>query len=238
VPTPYAALRRALADDPARPLVTYLGPAGRTELSVRTFENGVAKAAGLLRDGLDVQPGDTVALLLPLHWQTSVWLGACWAVGAVAAVDPSDAATAVVALATTERLDEVEGAVEVLRVGTHPFGLPSRDPLPPGVQEAAIEVRAHGDVFVPYAEPADSDTALRLGAEEFTATAVMAAASDLATGVGLEPGGRLLTRRPPVELDAVLALLAVPLAAQAAVVLAAAGGDPEDLTAERITATL
>ena len=76
MPTPYAALRAALAADPSRPLVTYVGPEGRTELSVRTFENGVAKAAGLLRDGYDVEPGDVVVLLLPAHWQTALWLGA------------------------------------------------------------------------------------------------------------------------------------------------------------------
>ena len=52
------ALAAALSRDPARPLVTHVGPDGaRTELSVRTLENGLAKAANLLRDDADLQPG-------------------------------------------------------------------------------------------------------------------------------------------------------------------------------------
>ena len=63
------------------------GAAGeRTELSVRTFENNVAKAANLLRDDADLGPGGVVALHLPLHWQAAVWLGACALVGATSAV--------------------------------------------------------------------------------------------------------------------------------------------------------
>ncbi|MFM7212897.1 MAG: TIGR03089 family protein, partial [Actinomycetota bacterium] len=54
---------------PAAPLVTYydLATGERIELSAASVENSVAKTAGLLRDELDVQPGDTVAVRLPLH---------------------------------------------------------------------------------------------------------------------------------------------------------------------------
>ena len=45
-----SALRALLEGAPAQPGVTYVGPAGeRTERSVRTFENNVAKAANLLK---------------------------------------------------------------------------------------------------------------------------------------------------------------------------------------------
>ncbi len=229
--TPYAALRDALAADPSRPLVTYVGPEGRTELSVRTLENNVAKAAGLLRDGLDVQPGDSVDLLLGAHWQTAVWLGACWAVGAVACCTRGDAE---VVLAFPERLTEASGA-DVLRVTRHPLGLPDGEALPPGVQEAAVEVRAHADVFTPYQAPAAGDPALRCGGGELSAGEVMDAAAALADRAGLRAGGRLLVtaEAPPREL--VLALLAVPLAAGASVLISGAG---EVGAAEQVTAVL
>lgn len=237
MPTPYAALRAALTADPSRPLITWLGPEGRTELSVRTFENGAAKAAGLLRDGLDVQPGDTVLLLLPAHWQTAIWLGACWATGAVASFDPTDVDEAVVALATADRLGEAGAAPEVLRVTRHPLGLPSSEPLPPGVLEAATEVRAYSDVFTPYAQPAGTDPALRVAGATIGGEAVMTGASDLADRCGLIAGGRLLWTDEAVDLDTALALLAVPLAAHASVVIAP-GLSPtaETLAPELITA--
>lgn len=230
--TPYAALRAALSADPSRPLVTYIGPEGRTELSVRTFENNVAKAAGLLRDGFDVQPGDRVGLLLDPHWQTAVWLGACWAAGAVAAYDDAGAD---VVLAFPERLVDASGGGEVLRVGRHPFGLPDPAPPPPGVLEAATEVRAHSDVFTPYQPTVDDDPALSCDGAELSAGEVMAAATQLAGRCGLTPGGRLLVTAGAPPLDLVLALLAVPLAASAAVVIAADAAAAGD---ERTTATL
>ncbi|HET8969797.1 MAG TPA: TIGR03089 family protein [Candidatus Nanopelagicales bacterium] len=239
--TPYAALRDALVADPARPLVTYVGPEGRTELSVRTFENGVAKAAGLLRDGYDVEPGDVVALLLPAHWQTAVWLGACWAAGAVASFEASDVDDAAVALACADRLVETAGAAEVLRVSRHPFGLPSAEPLPAGVLEAATEVRAHSDDFTPYAAPGGADPALRVGGDALTNAEVMAAATAVAARLGLT-AGRLLTTGVTDGADsraAVLALLAVPLAVGASVVIAAPGTDLDELTrTEGVTARL
>ena len=85
-------LRAALINDAARPLVTFYDDATgeRVELSVATFHNWVAKTANLLRDGLDVQPGGRVGLLLPLHWQAAVWIVACWAAGAVVVPGSTD----------------------------------------------------------------------------------------------------------------------------------------------------
>ena len=74
--TPADLLRSALAADPARPLVTYYDDATgeRVELSVATFANWVAKTSNLLQGELSAEPGDRLALLLPAHWQTAVWL--------------------------------------------------------------------------------------------------------------------------------------------------------------------
>src|SRR4051812_8567288 len=93
--TPSGLLAAALSADPSRPLLTYLDESTgeRTEASVTTFDNWVAKTANLLVDDLAAEPGARVALLLPLHWQSAVWLAACWATGCVA-VPEGDASTA------------------------------------------------------------------------------------------------------------------------------------------------
>ena len=73
-----------LRADPARPRLThYDDTAGsRVELSGTTLANWAAKTANWLRDDLGVQPGDTVAVLRPPHWQTAgALLGAWWCGG-------------------------------------------------------------------------------------------------------------------------------------------------------------
>ena len=161
------------------------------------------------------------------------------AAGAVASFDPTDVDGAAVALACADRLDEAAGAGEVLRVSRHPFGLPSPEPLPAGVLEAATEVRAHSDVFTPHEAPGGADPALRVGGDALTNAEVMAAATELAAHLGLT-AGRLLTTCGTHGTDAraaVLALLAVPLAVGGSVVVAAPGADLDELTrTEGVTA--
>ncbi|MGH3327239.1 MAG: TIGR03089 family protein, partial [Streptomycetales bacterium] len=105
--TPADLLRSAMAADASRPLVTFYDDATgeRTELSVATFDNWVAKTANLLQDGLLAEPGQRVAILLPLHWQTAVWLLSCWTCGLVAAPggDPAGADVAVAGPETVDR---------------------------------------------------------------------------------------------------------------------------------------
>src|SRR5690606_27172035 len=83
---PAGLLRRRLADDPSGPLVTFYDDARgeRGELSARTFENWVAKTANFLVDELAAEPGTRAVLVLPPHWQTAVWLMACWNAGVLA----------------------------------------------------------------------------------------------------------------------------------------------------------
>ena len=72
-----------LRDDPGRPLVTFYDDATgeRTELSVTTYANWVAKTAGVLTDELGLDAGDRVALDLPCHWLGPVFLGGAWLAG-------------------------------------------------------------------------------------------------------------------------------------------------------------
>ncbi|HEY9475834.1 MAG TPA: TIGR03089 family protein, partial [Mycobacteriales bacterium] len=142
-------LRAALDRDPARPLLTYYDDTTgeRTELSATTLDNWVAKTANLIRDDLDVQPGDRVAVLLPAHWQTVAVLLAIWAVGAVAGGEP---AGAVATFCDPGRIGLAGGGGEVVALSLAPLGR-GLDTVPPGVVDYAVEVRAHADRFAPTA---------------------------------------------------------------------------------------
>jgi uncharacterized protein (TIGR03089 family) len=214
------ALAVLLARDPARPLVTHLGPGGeRTELSVRTYENNVAKAANLLRDDADLQPGSAVALRLPAHWQTSVWLGAAALVGAVAWIDgPVDDPDVEVAVLGPDAIGG-ERAPLTLATALHPLGMPFREPLPSGVLDAAVEVRMHGDRFTPSYRVSGDDPWLRCADRTLTQAEALDEALALAASLGAAPGSRVLVTAPLPE--ALLALVALPLAADVAVVLLA-----------------
>ena len=233
-------LRAILSRDPAQPLITYLGPGGeRTELSARTFENNVAKAANLLRDDADVLPGSRVVLLLPVHGQTAVWLGACAATGCLAWLDgdPADPSSDV-SVTGPDRLDAPRAPL-ALATSLHPFGMPFATPLPAGLLDAAVEVRAHGDSFTPYAAVPGDSPWIVAGDRAWTQTAALDDAVAVATSAGLSAGGRLLCDVTTAR-DAVLAMLAVPLALGGSVVLLADPASDVDAVAarERCTAVL
>src|SRR3712207_404560 len=109
-PGPAALLSRARDRDPARPLVTHYDDATgeRVELSATTLDNWVAKTANLLQDEFDVGPGSTVAVALPVHWQTAAVLLGVWSCGAAvldtAAEDDDRLVGVDVVLAAQDRL--------------------------------------------------------------------------------------------------------------------------------------
>src|SRR3982750_868754 len=72
-----------LQRDPGRPLVTFYDDSTgeRTELSVATWANWVAKVSSLLADELDVAHGSRLLVDLPAHWLGTVVLGAAWGCG-------------------------------------------------------------------------------------------------------------------------------------------------------------
>lgn len=169
-----APLWRALvSSDPTRPFVTtYDSSGGRVELSRATFDNWVSKTSNMLVDGLGAQPGDRVAVALPVHWQSLVWLVACWSVGAVAVPGASGEVPGETQFAVTDAdrlaiaLDA--GAEEVVGTSLHPLGMPLTD-VPPMVTDYSVEVRGHGDHFAPYpldpAAPALETDRVRSGAD-------------------------------------------------------------------------
>jgi uncharacterized protein (TIGR03089 family) len=145
----------------ARPLLTYYDDATgeRIELSGVTTANWAAKAANLLRDECDVEPGTPVAVLLPAHWQTAAVLLAAWWCGGEVVTDP---AAAEWVLCDADHLGPAlaaapGGGVVALSLDAFGRGLPA---LPAGVLDFATEVRSHGDDFVPWAPVPDDAPAL------------------------------------------------------------------------------
>ncbi|MDQ4011213.1 MAG: TIGR03089 family protein [Actinomycetota bacterium] len=215
-----------LRRDPAGPRITHYDDAAgsRIELSGATLANWAAKTANWLRDELDVQPGDAVAVLLPPHWQTAGALLGSWWCGATVTTSPADAVA--VALCGIDRIVDATGADEVAALGLDALGV-GIPVLPPGVRDFASEIRVHGDTFTPGAPGPDT---------EVLVTAARARAAKL----GLAAGDRLLCT---TSWDAAVpgeVLLAV-LSADASLVQCT-GADPAALPdrckAERVTATL
>lgn len=140
-----------LARDPGRPFVTYYDEATgeRTELSVTTYANWVAKTANLFVDELMLDPGDTVALRLPPHWLGPVFLGALWSAGLVVA-DEAGTSSAL-AVVGPEDVEAISGdaADSVLACSLEPFAGRFREPLPEGVLDYGLLWPGQGDVFVP-----------------------------------------------------------------------------------------
>ncbi|MGW8887888.1 TIGR03089 family protein [Streptomyces sp. NPDC055749] len=242
--TPADLLRSALAADPARPLITFYDDATgeRVELSVATFANWVAKTANLIQGDLAAEPGDRLALLLPAHWQSAVWLLACSSVGVVADVqgDPSSADLVVTGPDTLDRARACRG--ERVALALRPLG--GRFPQPPeGFQDYAVEVPSQGDRFAPYA-PVDPDAlALVVGGVELTGAQLVGRAREDAAGLGLAPGSRLLSGHTYNTWEGLSAGLFAPLASGASVVLCRHLGqlDEEGLAkrveSERVTNT-
>ena len=219
--TPADLLRSALAADPARPLVTFYDDATgeRVELSVATFANWVAKTANLLQGELSAEPGDRVALLLPAHWQTAVWLLACSSVGVVAEVG-GDPAAADLVVSGPDTLDAARACSgERVALALRPLG--GRFPqVPAGFVDYAVEVPSQGDRFVAYAPVDPEEAALVVAGREFSGAEVVERARADAAGLGLTgPGSRLLSGLGYDTWEGLAAGLYGPLASGGSVVL-------------------
>ncbi|MEU7424532.1 TIGR03089 family protein [Streptomyces sp. NPDC040750] len=219
--TPAGLLTSALAADPGRPLVTFYDDATgeRVELSVATFANWVAKTANLLQGDLSAGPGDRVALLLPAHWQTAVWLLACSSVGAIADV-AGDPAVADVVVGGPDSLAEARACRgERVALALRPLG--GRFPQPPeGFLDYAVEVPGQGDRFTPFAPVDPRDPALVVAGREFSGAEVVELATAEAPSLDLRgPGSRLLSGLPYDTWEGLGAGLYAPLAAGGSVVL-------------------
>jgi uncharacterized protein (TIGR03089 family) len=235
-----AALLDPLRSGPsaARPLITFYDDATgeRIELSAVTTANWAAKAANLLRDECDVEPGTRVAVLLPAHWQTAAVLLAAWWCGAEVVTGPADAD---LVLCDAERIDlglAAAPANGLVALSLDAFGK-GLSGLPAGVVDFATEVRLHGDDFVPWAPLPDDAPALA----GLSVARVRESAVSRAAALGLSAGDRVLSTLDWSTLDGVTdGLLAVLAAGASLVQVRHADGSKLDRKAEteRTTARL
>jgi uncharacterized protein (TIGR03089 family) len=241
-------LTLAVRRDGAAPLLTSYDDATgeRVELSGTTLANWVAKTANLLQDEFDVGPGSTVALALPVHWQTAAVLLGVWSCGAAvldtAAEDEGRLADADVVLAAADRLAPLEelGVEELLGLSLHPLGLGMTDYAGPA-RDFALEVRTHGDHFAPYAAASPDAPGLLVGELQLSLSGLVEAAHTLAGRLDIRPGDRLLVDEQTATEAGPVAWLLAPLAVGASLVLCRhphLPGVPARAAAERVTATL
>lgn len=234
------AFTTAVRHDPTHPLLTWYddGTGDRTELSGATLDNWVAKTANLLVDGVGLGPGDTVAVLLPPHWQTAAVLLGCWAAGLAADLGP-DPQPVEALFTTAEGAADAAGwhASERYATGLLPLAAPLRQ-LPPGFTDYVLEVRGHGDRFV-APSPVGADDRAMAGPVESSHDAVCRAATERAAELGIVRGDRVLVdaQTHPDPVDWLLA----PLVVGASVVLCG-NLDPALTTGraatEKVTVTL
>ncbi|QZY30012.1 TIGR03089 family protein [Nocardioides coralli] len=185
-----AGLQRA---DPGRPLVTFYDHASgeRTELSVTTYANWVAKTASLLAEEHDLERGQSLRLDLPCHWLGPVFLGAAWTVGLTVVWD--EAADAFVCgPGGVDRWAPYADDAVVLASALHPLGRPFDAPLPAGVHDVGATVWSQPDAFAPLDPPGPDDAAV--GTETHAAVWEAAAAGSL-----LADGGRLYSEANPAS---------------------------------------
>lgn len=229
---------------PAAPFVTWYGPDGsRAELSAVTYATSVAKTAGMLVDELEVEPSDRIRLALPLHWQLPVWLAACDVAGLVVVWPETGTATAgspggswegVDLAVVAEPPEEVPPDATVIVSAATPFGLPTVAVPAPLVDHFRAAIAQPDEYAGPVAEGA-----WEVGGAGWDGNGIAARARALAEQAGIGRGGRLLVPPTCAPVTAALACWAVPLLADASVVLAAEGSDPEHIGAvEQVTATL
>ena len=154
-------LNRLLRADAGRPLVTFYdhGTGERTEVSVTTYANWVAKTASLLAEEYDLERGQSLRVDLPTHWLGPVVLGAAWSVGLVVTQDDEPDA-GVCGPAGLARWAGHADRIPVIASALHPLGMRFADPLPPGVHDLGVEVWSQPDAFLALDPPGPDDLAV------------------------------------------------------------------------------
>lgn len=218
-------LQRLRTHEAAQPRITWYGPgAERVELSGKVTDNWVAKSANLLLEEYDCGAGTRVAIGLPAHWRTVVWMLAVWAAGGEVVVTIGGPADHGVDLLITAdggpdrgSVAEPGPSVPVLRVA-----LPALAPS---------DVRLYGDAFVPLLPPDLSATALSIdGVAVAQLGELMSRARRAAAERGIASGERCLVSSTSVDP---LATWLPVLATGGSVVL---HHDPGGLSADQLAA--
>jgi len=235
----------ALARDPAGPLLTYYDDASgeRTEVSATTLRNWVAKTANFLTDGLALDDGARIAVVLPPHWQTAGVLLGAWTAGHqlidypdVDAADRPDA----VFCTETDLVAYADVRAEVVGLTLDPWGRGLSGQWR-RITDYAREIGVYGDQFRPTAPVAAAAPALTAGSLELTQDGVAGAAQELADRLGMLGGGRIMISRDLAVAAGPVSWLMAPLAAGSSVVLVTDAGSDRlaaRAASEKVTATL
>jgi uncharacterized protein (TIGR03089 family) len=233
----------------------------RVELSYRTFENWTAKVANLLVEELGAAPGDRVATVLGSHWRAAAIAFACWRAGAcLVPVDlaaPAGtvaarlrAAGCVAAFVAERRLDDLAaslgprpGRPTLVAVGAGLLARPGA-----GAAGAALDfsrvVPGMGDAFDGGATSLADDALLpgdRPPGSPLTQGALLVAAAEAASGLGMGARDRLFDGLPASTALGVAAGLVAPFLVGAGVVVEQAfgpGGLWKRLADERVAVAL
>ncbi len=207
-----AELARQLRGDAGRPFITFYDHASgeRIELSLTTYANWVAKAAGLLVEESELERGSRLLVDLPTHWMSTVFLGAAWTVGAIVVLPrPGDS------FVHTGSLDAVvtgpaglegwaeSGVDSVLACSLAPLARGFTDPLPEDVLDVGVAIWSQPDAFTPWDPPTDDDIAIDMHGEHVTQSELMKAA---AAGSLLTDGGRLFSATNPASPPGIVTL--------------------------------
>jgi len=232
----FAALQDRVKRRGSDPLITWYGPQNaRMELSGITFANAVAKTAGMLIEELETQPGDTVLIRLPLHWQLPMWCAAADVAGLNLAIQelPSGQEPNFI-VETDETGDPRYPNAASIVTSVSAFGLPMAG-LPESTIDHARLAMGQPDVFL--GEPLAGQLANH-GGVWWASQEVRDAALAAADSVGLTTGGRLLCALSSTGPEVALLSWAAPLLLNATVVLVQSGDVTVIGHAEGSTATV
>jgi len=195
------------------PFVTWLGDAGRIELSGATYMNAISKAANMLVDGLECDEDSTVDVRLGNHWQSSVWMGALLANGLSMS---QDADVILWNLHYDGGQDPTsENSIYICR---DPYGMADPD-VPVGAENGSLLVRGFGDHFSPRWPLSLAAQELTLDGQLGTYAQLMSTAADFAQPFGIVPGMRYAVIGEHSSKDRLLLHCALPLLLGCSVVL-------------------
>jgi len=201
--TPERQFADLLAAEPSRPFVTYYDEATgeRSELSVKSLANWVAKTHHLLGTELGLGVGDTALIAVPAHWISVPIVLGCLTAGLELTADGATD-VAFVAPATMSVAD----AGDVYAIAPDSAAVGFRDGAPDGTHDYVTAVRPQADAWPTVQLSAGPSDRCLPG---LTRAEVV----ERAKAVGLAQGERLLTTRdwsgPDDWIETVLAPLAV-----------------------------
>ena len=207
--TPEQAFSDELARDAGRPFITfYDGASGeRSELSVRSLANWVAKTHHLLTDELGLGAGDAALIALPAHWISVPAVLGCLTAGLSLS---TDAGSAAVAFVGPDAVVSSDGVPDTYAVNPASAAIGFGDVAPAGTLDYVSSVRPQPDKWPTVRFGAGPDDECLDGR---TRAEVSAAAESRAGELGLPRGARVLSARewagPDDWMDTLLAPLVI-----------------------------